>query len=468
MKKKAWIILVSIIVLAVGAVVAVATKAEGTASLYLTPAASEMPPDLDLEIKLDTAGNQVGFARVELKFDQTAVQLRGEITGGSELDNLISKTSMADANSTGNILLVVGLTIENRDTPPSGILTLGRLPFTAVTGGENVVTDVDFNLEGIQIVDMNAVVVETTTTKAVVTINPVSPTVTPAPTPLLTPTPTILPKAALTLVSDRQPVVGEDWPVGVELATTEQVSGVDMEVTFDPVKLTILRVEDEALLAGNTQTDTTQAGVIKVSQVSSPGEGFSGTGRLVTLVLRPETAGEVGLGWNFTAGATNDSNVIALVNGEDILAAPSGLTVTAEVKPRLQVKLTTYGNNQVTGKVGETGGIWEAAMTTDANGMSAELLLGEGFLGKTTNFYLKVSGYLIKKEGVTVNPGVTVADFGKLVAGDLNNDGIINNVDLSLMYDQWFGGGGADYNSDGIVNSADHWILTHNFFAVDE
>ena len=59
-------------------------------------------------------------------------------------------------------------------------------------------------------------------------------------------------------------------------------------------------------------------------------------------------------------------------------------------------------------------------------------------------------------------------DLGALKAGDLNNDGIVNNLDLSLMYDQWFGSGTADFNRDEVVNTADYWIVLQNFLAEDE
>ena len=71
---------------------------------------------------------------------------------------------------------------------------------------------------------------------------------------------------------------------------------------------------------------------------------------------------------------------------------------------------------------------------------------------------------------LTVNPGTNSVDLGRLKAGDLNDDGIINTIDLSLMYDQWIPSpaGNADLTRDGVVNSADYWAITQNYLAVDE
>ncbi len=69
---------------------------------------------------------------------------------------------------------------------------------------------------------------------------------------------------------------------------------------------------------------------------------------------------------------------------------------------------------------------------------------------------------------LAVVAGTNTVNVGTLTAGDLNNDGTINVVDLSLMYDQWFTGGLADYNRDGVTNSADYWIVIKNFFAEDD
>ena len=47
----------------------------------------------------------------------------------------------------------------------------------------------------------------------------------------------------------------------------------------------------------------------------------------------------------------------------------------------------------------------------------------------------------------------------RAVGPDLNNDGAVNGVDLSILLNQWGTAGSADLNNDGAVNGADLSIL---------
>ena len=51
------------------------------------------------------------------------------------------------------------------------------------------------------------------------------------------------------------------------------------------------------------------------------------------------------------------------------------------------------------------------------------------------------------------------------IAGDLNNDKIVNSLDWSMMKLRWFTSDAtSDLNDDGIVNSIDFSILNNNWF----
>ena len=49
------------------------------------------------------------------------------------------------------------------------------------------------------------------------------------------------------------------------------------------------------------------------------------------------------------------------------------------------------------------------------------------------------------------------------IPGDLNGDGFVNAVDLSILLGAWGLGGVADINGDGIVDAADMATLLGNF-----
>lgn len=84
---------------------------------------------------------------------------------------------------------------------------------------------------------------------------------------------------------------------------------------------------------------------------------------------------------------------------------------------------------------------------------------------------VSVDRYLTRKAtNVTLAEGAQIA-FPPLLAGDLNRDGIINSIDLSVMIGQWarsFFGGTADINRDGRVNTVDWGFLRKNWLLAGE
>ena len=61
-------------------------------------------------------------------------------------------------------------------------------------------------------------------------------------------------------------------------------------------------------------------------------------------------------------------------------------------------------------------------------------------------------------------PEANLAQVPAILQGDLNNDGIVNSIDWSIMNARWFTNDAiADINKDGIVNSIDFSILNKNW-----
>src|SRR3989344_813972 len=297
----------------------------------------------------------------------------------------------------------------------------------------------------------------------------------PLPTPTLTPTPSPTPSGELTARLSFRPlnplvVVDSEIKIAVDFSTETAVTGVDVVVMFDPRKLTAERIEDNHLFPVTPLAEINNGnGVIRFSQVTNVGSPFSGAGTLANLIFTPKTEGEMQLAFDYTAGSKADSNAIAAASGQDILALPEPLLLTAVEPADLTLTLTTPSESTisghiVTGALTDQASTWSAEVTTNVNGISPVTRLDNGFINILKNFYFKVSGFLRKAFSLTVQPGVNQVNLGALKAGDLNDDGMINTIDLALMYEAWFGAGTADYNRDGIVNSADHWILIQNYF----
>lgn len=346
---------------------------------------------------------------------------------------------------------------------PDGSGTLATLTFTPVAAGTGNISFSDIILTDTQGTTFDATAGDGTLT--------VEGAVTPTPAP----TPTSMPtgEAALTLSYAPPAVVNEVMPVNLAFSTTQAVTGVDVMLTFDPAKLEIDHIEDMALLDSTIlATFNQEAGTIYLSQVASTGESFTGSGTMAVIYVKPLVTGEASLNFIYTPGSKADTNAIAASNGQDILAQPQNLSINAVEKADLQATVTTPSEDpvlghSVTGTLSDGEG-WSETVTTDPSGLTGLIELPGSFIGSVKTFVFKVSGFLTRRVTILVNAGLNILNLGSLIAGDLNDDGIINTLDLSIMFDQWFTGGTADFNKDGIVNSADHWILTQNFLMENE
>ncbi len=154
-----------------------------------------------------TTTTGIGFAEVNLSFDTTRIQLAQEITISNVLTYIDSKTTMAEANTTGKIKILLGLSPDNLASPPMGTFLLATLPMKFVTqppspgtiGIDTALTyfsDLDSNV--VAFVGSNYTLVPPPTstplpTNTATPTNSPTPTRTPTPTSTNTPTPTRTP-----------------------------------------------------------------------------------------------------------------------------------------------------------------------------------------------------------------------------------------------------------------------------------
>ena len=423
-------------------------------TIKILPAAASLPPDQVLEVRLDSGAAGVGFARIEIDFDQTKVQMVDEATTSGVLRTVMSQTVKDEANSSGRIVVVLGLATADRDNPPTGEFEVFRVQMKSISGAVNDTTEVGVNTEGSQVVTIDGAEAGLTGVGATLNLNP-----------------TVGAKLEFA-GAGTVPILGE-WRADVNLDTPEAVTGVDAVVRFDPGFLEIKSVDQVNLLGGETKQESgVTPGVVRFSQTAVPGGGFLGKGKLATVVFKAKVVGKTEIGLDFELGSKSESNVISNASGQDILVQPDklGVEITGAGYIILEIDTPSEKNppgDSVTGSLARTsGGTYQ--FTTDAAGGSGQIELNPADLGLAADWTVKVPGFLRERFSLTAGAGENVVNVGMLRAGDLNDDGIVNNIDLSLMYDQWFGAGGADYNRDGIVNSADHWHLASRFFAEDE
>lgn len=134
--------------------------AASTATLSIKPSESTSSKDQTFQLWV-VSDNPVGFAQLDVSFDQTKMQLTKEVALDSVLSNTplgendlkLNKTSMADANATGNIRLMLALPVQA--TAPTGAFNIASLVFTPIAT-ESTSTVIQIPPAAVQIFDMNA------------------------------------------------------------------------------------------------------------------------------------------------------------------------------------------------------------------------------------------------------------------------------------------------------------------------
>lgn len=128
-------------------------------------------------------------------------------------------------------------------------------------------------------------------------------------------------------------VVNTPFDVGVYLNTNgAKVDGVDIKLNYESAKLEAQLITPETLVFPDFPTKTINAttGKITVSATAAVGSPYSNTTatKMVTIRLKPLTAGSTSVTFDFTAGATTDSNVVENQTNLDILTAVTNANYT--------------------------------------------------------------------------------------------------------------------------------------------
>lgn len=166
--------------------------ASGKADLFFEPAAIALPPDGLVNLWV-TTDKQLGFASVELSFNPALLKLTQEITlPTAALKRVVKQTSMAEANTTGKIALVLAIDPSTVATAPTGNFALAGLKFATKSTTSNQSATISVATSNLQLVDTSATPFTVTSKNANFTINPsATPTATPVSTSNAGPTITV-------------------------------------------------------------------------------------------------------------------------------------------------------------------------------------------------------------------------------------------------------------------------------------
>lgn len=156
-----------------------------------------------------------------------------------------------------------------------------------------------------------------------------------SPTPAIAPgleiVPVKKPKAELSLQSAAT-AVAQDQEFTADLILTQEKTrllGVDAVITYDPEVLTIEDVTLEKVFAeGMPAQIKADEGKVFITLYNRQGQEIAGEVKLATLKLRARATGEASLQFDFTPGATTDSNVSDFATKEDILDKAEGSIYT--------------------------------------------------------------------------------------------------------------------------------------------
>lgn len=186
-----------------------AGAAAGNAEIYFEPSSVSLPPNTTVNVWV-TTDKPMAFARVEFTFDPTRLMLTKEIVLATPaLKRIKTLSTMAEANTSGKVVIVAGLDPTTFSTAPTGSFKLATLALASKVTTSNIQTTLAMITTSLQLVDTTATPFTLKTTPATLTLNPLdSPT--PTPTPIPTPLPTLDPNTDVTAptISITSPVSG--------------------------------------------------------------------------------------------------------------------------------------------------------------------------------------------------------------------------------------------------------------------
>lgn len=170
--------------------------AAGVAQVSLEPKTSLITANTVLKLRVST-DKPVGFVAVELGFDPTLMSLSKELTlHTTQLSEVIMLSTMAEANASGLIRVVVAVKPQTVGAAPGGTFDLLTLSFSSKTTQPNKQSAVSIQTASTQLVDLTATPFALTLQPATVLFN-TSATPTLVPTIVSTISPSITPTRAV-------------------------------------------------------------------------------------------------------------------------------------------------------------------------------------------------------------------------------------------------------------------------------
>ena len=182
----------------------------------------------NISLILDAKTSKMAFVRISITFDSDKIKLSSPVQLTTLLKTVVKSTAISYANQTGNYTLVLALSPEDRENPPSGIIEIAKFSIKAVNenqisstsistyeGNTQLVeiaeSEIPFTSESLP-VTISSTALSTATPVSVFTATPIiKPTVTSAVTPTLVPTiiltskPTVI--STVTPVPTQKPVL---------------------------------------------------------------------------------------------------------------------------------------------------------------------------------------------------------------------------------------------------------------------
>jgi len=166
-------------------------KATGV-KVYLVPTSAVLRSgtEASFDVMVDSDINSVSGVHVEIPFNNANLNLSREITLGQGLGQTLKVSTMAEANTSGKIVIARGLNIANKSNPPKGVFLLATVwlrPSTTSTLTSTITP------EAVKISDMSSSLLsQVGVIGSTININPViTTTVTTSLTPTGTPTPKV-------------------------------------------------------------------------------------------------------------------------------------------------------------------------------------------------------------------------------------------------------------------------------------
>lgn len=145
------------------------TGAAADVSLSIQPNSAQLPPNTTFKLMADSGNKEVSSLRVKITFDPSVLQLTNEVSTSGELEEVITKTPMSEANSTGSITISVAQS-ESQPYGPSGNFEIASMNFSTTSSNETQ-TQISFDNSEIQIQDSLGSELTTESSPSSLTIN---------------------------------------------------------------------------------------------------------------------------------------------------------------------------------------------------------------------------------------------------------------------------------------------------------